>query len=693
MSTATILTLTACIAVVLNGTTRAADLLVPGEFPTIQAAVNAALDGDVVIVDPGTYVETVNTLGKAITIRSTDPASPGIVASTILDAGGEGTALRIIFGERLDTVIDGLTITGGDGDLGGGLEVSLSDPIIRRCVITENAASDGGGAYLYVSSGLFDRCVFQANTADEGGAVYMYATSGLRFDNCVFQSNHAANRGGALRSDFADVRLLNSIVTDNEAISTGGAYYGSHSQLRLNSTLVASNTSDLGGAFRLSDDGLIARNSTIVGNVATSGTGGLALGIFTQPLFYNSIVRDNGPNPVVGVNPYVEFSNFEGGAPGPGNIDADPMFVDPGGGDYRLQPGSPSEGAGSNGWVASFDLRDLDGAVRIQDGIVDQGAYEVAGTVDTPSPAPGKLAVTTKDDGALAYGVAQPLWLFDVATGTWSKLVRDLPAFAFTADDASTCFWVHAGDTGYLGRVPYGTLELEEIGVAKDENGNSLSISGMAVRDGSLYAATAFAGGGLYVGNPETARFTRLTTFPAAYDVWDLHYDAVTDRMLLLSSAGWLPSDELGIVEIDLQTFSLTTVQQWFNENPGGEAPALQGLAVGDGMNFIFRPLYNDLEAYDAETQLQIGAFQVPEGNSWVLGGLTWVEGLGGGTGGLIGDANGDCEVNVEDLMILLANWGQVNAVWSDGDFDGDADVDIADLLLLLSHFNNTCGG
>ncbi len=71
------------------GTSAHADILhVPGDFPTIQAAIDAAMDGDEVEVHPGTYNENINLLGKAITVRSVDPTDPAVVVSTIINASG-----------------------------------------------------------------------------------------------------------------------------------------------------------------------------------------------------------------------------------------------------------------------------------------------------------------------------------------------------------------------------------------------------------------------------------------------------------------------------------------------------------------------------------------------------------------------------------------------------------------------------
>ncbi len=72
----------------LNGTAVADTLHVPGDFPTIQEAIDAAMDGDEVDVHPGTYNETINLLGKAITLRSSD--GPDV---TTIDAQGSGNVV------------------------------------------------------------------------------------------------------------------------------------------------------------------------------------------------------------------------------------------------------------------------------------------------------------------------------------------------------------------------------------------------------------------------------------------------------------------------------------------------------------------------------------------------------------------------------------------------------------------------
>lgn len=105
------------LAMLLAATTSAPaeTRLVPGDYATIQAAINDCSDADVVIVEPGTYFETINFLGKDIVVTSTDPNDPEIVATTIIDGDGEGSVVTFENGETPEAVLTGFTITGGYG--------------------------------------------------------------------------------------------------------------------------------------------------------------------------------------------------------------------------------------------------------------------------------------------------------------------------------------------------------------------------------------------------------------------------------------------------------------------------------------------------------------------------------------------------------------------------------------------------
>lgn len=84
-----------------QGATRADTILVPKDYPTIQQAIDAAVDGDEIIVAPGTYREAINLLGKAIHLHSSD--GPDV---TTIDAAGLGTSVvTCAAGEGPDTIL------------------------------------------------------------------------------------------------------------------------------------------------------------------------------------------------------------------------------------------------------------------------------------------------------------------------------------------------------------------------------------------------------------------------------------------------------------------------------------------------------------------------------------------------------------------------------------------------------------
>ena len=175
---------------------------VPGDQPTIQLGIIFAVDGvDEVVVAPGTYFETIDFFGKAITVRSTDPTDPAIVMSTIIDGTSNEITpvVRCISGEGLDTVLSGFVITGGNNfkNDGAGMINIGSSPTVSHCIFTGNTArSNGGGMYNKDGSNPnVMNCTFSLNTAGAGAGMFNRSSSPT-VKNCMFIKNTTTNSGG-----------------------------------------------------------------------------------------------------------------------------------------------------------------------------------------------------------------------------------------------------------------------------------------------------------------------------------------------------------------------------------------------------------------------------------------------------------------------------------------------------------------
>src|SRR5947207_6502047 len=121
-------------------TARAATINVPAGQPTIQAAINAASNGDTVLVAPGTYYESIYFLGKAITVTSS--GGPSV---TTINGGMVDRVVAFTDSEGRNSVLSGFTITNGTG---GGIYMYYASPTISGNVITGNLNCGGGGGIV-----------------------------------------------------------------------------------------------------------------------------------------------------------------------------------------------------------------------------------------------------------------------------------------------------------------------------------------------------------------------------------------------------------------------------------------------------------------------------------------------------------------------------------------------------------------
>ncbi|NQU04455.1 MAG: right-handed parallel beta-helix repeat-containing protein, partial [Calditrichaeota bacterium] len=310
-------------------------LLVPQDYETIQAAIDASQDGDTVLVSPGVYVENINFEGKGITVASLilTTGDAAYIDSTIIDGNEEDCVVSFASEEDSSAVLQGFTIRNGIQDFGGGIDCQMnSGPTLMDLVITENEANSmGGGIYCaHNSNPDIIRVEIVDNVAQIGGGI-------------------------CLNGSHSEMREV--MITQN---TRGGLVaFGSRNHFTLEYSTIYNN-SGVGIAIPSigHDRGILLRNITVYGNDA-----GISIdtheGQRDEINLINSIVCDNNEYELrifasdepTTLN--VSFSDIDGGEDGveieengelewgDGNIDEDPQFVDSDNGDYHLTEDSP----------------------------------------------------------------------------------------------------------------------------------------------------------------------------------------------------------------------------------------------------------------------------------------------------------------------------------------------------------------
>ena len=205
------------------------------DYTSINAAIGAARDGDVIQLAAETYFEgeQIDTLGKAIMLRGVldkagEPAS-------VLDGAGMHRVLICRSGESDTTVFENLRVQHGYGlpwsvpsDRGGGMYNVEASPTLLRCTFHGNLALDGGGLFNEGSSPILTDCAFTANSATSGlappggGGMYNHLSSSPTLTGCAFTNNVADYGGGMNNQTFSSPALAGCTFAGNVAEYGGG---------------------------------------------------------------------------------------------------------------------------------------------------------------------------------------------------------------------------------------------------------------------------------------------------------------------------------------------------------------------------------------------------------------------------------------------------------------------------------------
>lgn len=298
-------------------------------FRRIQNAIDAAHTGDIIEIRPGIYTADPNNYnldpnGKSITIRSTDPNDPNVVANTIIDPNRAGRGFYIHSGEDANCIISGLTINSGEDESGGGVLCDNSSPTINNCIIKNGHATDsGGGLCCDCSDSRIINCIITGNSAEYYGGGISCIFCDPVIVGCVISDNNAVEEGGGIDCWYSNPTVNNCIITGNEAYEGGGVncYFPGQANL-VNCTLAANFAVGSGGGVCCEESEVTIRSCILWANSGTSGPQ-----IALEPFSYHPTLVSISYSGVQGGEAAVHVDPCSILIWGSGNIDADPCFA------------------------------------------------------------------------------------------------------------------------------------------------------------------------------------------------------------------------------------------------------------------------------------------------------------------------------------------------------------------------------
>jgi hypothetical protein len=249
------------------------------ECPTIQAGIDSAGTGDIVLIADGTYTGTSNRdldyHGKAITVRS----QSGNPDACIIDCQGAGRGFYFHSGESSGSVVERVTITNGyafgeywPNNAGGGIYCGEnSSPMLINCTFLGDSAQYGGGIACALSSPQFINCTFTGNYANHGGGMYGVGECSPTVDGCTFSDNSAGSDGGGMSCDGCSAVLTKCTFSGNYTIwdgAWGGGISINYSSAHLTHCTISGCSADIGGGMGCTASSSPTLDScTFIGNV------------------------------------------------------------------------------------------------------------------------------------------------------------------------------------------------------------------------------------------------------------------------------------------------------------------------------------------------------------------------------------------------------------------------------------------
>jgi hypothetical protein len=308
---------------------------IPVDYPTIQNGIDASVNGDTVLVQPGIYVENINFNGRNIVLGSMFliTADTTYIEQTVIDGDSTGSVVTFENGEDAAAVITGFVVQNGFSTSGGGgISCINSAPTISYNHIKENLAigshmvdGTGGGIYCLESDATINHNIISGNVAigfwtyGYGGGIYCFNSNAIIKNNLLFD-NHAGGEwgyGGGISMLFSSPDIRNNVIISNSTLHWGGGIYCYESSpVMINNTLSANSAEEGGGIYCEWNSNPVIKNTILWANKAESSL---------------EILTDSYSTPII---TYCDIRDTLW--PGDGNIDVDPIFRDRLNDDFHL---------------------------------------------------------------------------------------------------------------------------------------------------------------------------------------------------------------------------------------------------------------------------------------------------------------------------------------------------------------------